>query len=264
MAKAGRGIHTLLTERQKAGPLEPTLDGYILELDPVITALEQGVSGQVLAVAALKALLAKVEAADIEVDTGLRHHFYYISVEAARRGGPHVAAARALEAAAFADGLSHVDDYIPDENQLCRHTISVLRSPEHAPTAAAIGLPPSWTAAWETAVNESDGAFAAVEATRAGKSIHVLAGQDAEVAFADLMIRLRKYVDSRAPRTDVVKVAQGRLLLSPLLNMLDKAKVEERARGTRKEHAKKGEDKGAPAAVVAPAVEPDKGAVGVK
>lgn len=235
MAKAGRDIMILLQSRQSAGPPEAALDAYILDLEPVVTALEQGVSGQVLAAAALKALLAKVEAADIEVDTWLRHHFYFINVEASRRGGVHVAEARALEAAAFADGLAHVDDYIPDENQLCRGAIAALRSPEHVPVVAAIGLPVGWTAAWEIALNESDAAFTAAQKTRADRSIHVLAGQDAEVAFVDVMVRLRKYLDSRASRTDKVKIAEGRLLIAPLLEMLAKAKADERARGTRRQ-----------------------------
>ncbi len=261
MAKAGREIMSLLQKRFSAGPPEPALDAYIAELDPVLAALEHGVSGQSLAGSALKALLARVETADIEVDTWLRHHFYFINVEAGRRGGPNVAAARALEAATFADGLTHVDDYIPDENQLCRETISALRSPEHASAVAAIGLPAAWTAAWEAALNESDASFAAVQKTRTDKSIHVVVGQDAEVGFVDVMFRLRKYVDSRAARTDKVKVAQGKALLAPLLDMLAKAKAEERARGTRKENAKQGEDKGAPAGP-GPAVEPSKGGGG--
>jgi hypothetical protein len=264
MAKAGREIMSLLQQRISAGPPEPALDAYIAEFDPVITALEQGVTGQALAASALKALLGKVEAADIEVDTWLRHHFYFINVEASRRGGPNVAAARALEAATFADGLSHVDDYIPDENLLCRHAIAALRSPEHVAAVAAIGLPAGWTAAWEGALNESDASFAAVQKTRTDKSIHVVVGQDAEVAFVDVMVRLRKYVDSRASRTDKVKVAQGKMLLSPLLDMLAKAKAEERARGTRKENAKpgQGQEKTAPAAANGPVADPVKAGSG--
>ena len=275
MAKAGREIMSLLQKRLGAGPPEPALDVYIAELDPVLASLEHGVSGQSLAGSALKALLAKVEAADIDVDSWLRHHFYFISVEASRRGGAHVAAARALEAATFPDGLSHVDDYIPDENKLCRDTIAALRSPEHAAAVTAIELPTAWTVAWEAALNESEASFAAVQKTRTDKSIHVVVGQDAEVGFVDMMFRLRRYVDSRAARSDKVKVAQGKALLAPLLDMLAKAKAEERARGTRKEHAKPAAagDKSAPAAVVAapavvvgtePAAEPSKGSGGVQ
>ncbi len=247
MAKAGREILNLLQARQSAGPPEPALDGYVAEIEPVITALEQGVGGQVLAASALKALLANVEAADIDVDAWLRHHFYYITVEASRRSGPSVAGARALEEAAFPGGLSHVDAYIPDENRLCRNAVAALRSPEHASTAAAIGLPMEWTNAWEAALTASDAAFEEVQRARTGKTIHVLAGQDAEVAFVDVMVRLRKYIDSRAPRRDTVKVAQGRALLAPLLDLLSKERAEERARATRKEHAKK-EAEGTPGA----------------
>ena len=87
MAKAGREILNLLHARQSAGPPEPTLDAYIPEIEPVVTALEQGVGGQVLAASALKALLARVEAADIDVDASLRHHFYYITVGNRSRAG---------------------------------------------------------------------------------------------------------------------------------------------------------------------------------
>ena len=104
-----------------------------------------------------------------------------------------------------------------------------------------------WTHAWEAALNASDAAFEEVQRARTGKTIHVLAGQDAEVAFVDVMVRLRKYIDSRAPRRDTVKVAQGRALLAPLLDMLSKEKAEERARATRKENAQK-EAEGTPGA----------------
>ena len=84
MATAGRNIVLLLQERQLAGPPEPALDAYIVEIEPVVTALEQGVGGQVLAASALKALLARVEAADIDVDAWLRHHFHFLTIEIGR------------------------------------------------------------------------------------------------------------------------------------------------------------------------------------
>ena len=123
----------------------------------------------------------------------------------------------------------------------------------------AIGLPAAWTDAWAAAVVVSDALFNEVQALRAGKSVQVIAGQDAEVAFVDVMTR---YIGSRASLKDTVKVAQGKLLIQPLLDALAKMRTEERARATRKDTAKKGKgkeaekDKPAPAAPDAKA--PDK------
>lgn len=246
MKRIGREILSLLQARKAAGPPEQALDDFVPEVETIVSSLETGIDGQVATAAALKALLAKLEAADIEVDTWLRHHFYFIDVEAGRRAGPNVVGARALEAATFPDGLAHVDDYIPVENDHCRAAVAAIRSPEHAATLAAIKLPAEWTKAWEACLDASDAAFAEVQQARAGKSIHVIAGQDAEVGFIDVMTRLRKYIDSRASRSAKVKVAQSQALIQPLLDALAKMKATERARGTRKENAKKDGEKPAP------------------
>jgi hypothetical protein len=191
----------------------------------------------VLADAARKALLARLEDADIDVDTFLRHVESYIKIEATRRSGPNVAAAQALHSAAFPRGLEPVDEYIPDENRLCRDSIAVLRSPEHAPTVIAIKLPEAWIPSWEAALDESDAAFDALSRSRTSKSVHVGGGQDAEDDFVDAAIRLRKHVESRASRNDKAKIAEGKELLAPLLDALKKARTEERARATRRESA---------------------------
>jgi hypothetical protein len=237
-AEAGRAILTRLQVRMQQGPLEPALDAYVTELTPIVDALEQGVEGKVLAAGTLKGLLAKLDDADVRVDTWLRHHFFYIDVEASRRSGPNVEAAQALAAATFPDGLAHIDAYIPDENRLCRDAIAMLRSSEHAPTVAAIELRTEWTEAWEKDVEESDRAFAEVQAAREDKAIHVVAGQDAEVLFDDVIARLRRYIGSRAARTDRVKQAEGEQLIAPVLDALAKARAEAKARATRKAHEK--------------------------
>ena len=236
-------ILILLQSRSAAGPPEPALDAFIPELEAVGAALHTSVDAQGAAAAALKAILAKLDAADVDVDTWLRHHYYFIDVEATRRAGPHVAGAQALGEAAFPDDLEHVDDFIPDENELCRKSIAAIRSPEHAATVVAIGLPSAWTDAWAAAVVVSDALFNEVQTVRAGKSVHVIAGQDAEVAFVDVMTRLKRYIGSRASLKDTVKVAQGQLLIQPLLDALAKMRAEERARATRKDTAKKGKGK---------------------
>jgi hypothetical protein len=138
--------------------------------------------------------------------------------------------------AAFPHGLSHVDDYIPEENQFCRATIAVLRSTEQAPTVAAIGLPSTWTNNWEVAIDESDAVFAEVNAARESKSGHVDEGVDAEDDFVDIVVRLRRYIASRASRKDKAKQAEGRELLHPLTEALKKMATEQAARETREKN----------------------------
>ena len=224
-----------LISRRQTGPSEELLDSFIPLLEDTATRLEVHVEGKAVADGARKALLQRLESVDCDVDTWLRHHESFIGIEARRAVGPHVDAAKALHAAAFADGIAHVDDYIPDENHLCRQTIAILRSPEHAATVAAIGLPSQWTNAWETALNESDRAFAEVTRTRETKAAHVDDGRDAELEFVDIVVRLRRCIDARASRTDKAKIAEGRELLAPLLDALKKLATEKSARATRRQ-----------------------------
>lgn len=250
MKRIAKEILDLLTARAANGQPEEALDKYIPEAQALVAALETGVGGKTAAAAALKALLVKLDEADVDVDTWLRHICGFIQVEANRRSGPNVAAAQALEEAAFPDGLAHVDDYIPDESSFCRQSMAALRQPDQAPTVAAIGLPAAWIDAWEASVDTSEAAWKEVEAARGGKSTHALLGQDAEVAFADLMRRLKSYVDSRAPRTETAKVAEGKALIQPLLTQLANMRAAEKARATKK---KKGTaDKAPPAPAPAP------------
>jgi len=226
-----------LQDRQAAGPPEPGLDGFIPELSAVSARLDTHVDGGELADAGRRAALARLEIADCDVDTWLRHHEGYVRVEAQRRVGPHVTAVRATYEAAFPDGLEPAEDYIPDENRACRTSIAVLRSPEHAPTAAAIGLPLVWLDLWEAAVDESDAALKEVEQRRRSRSQHVGSGQDAEADFVDVVLRLRRYVDSRASRTDKARIAEGKQLLAPLLDAMKKVRTERAARATRASRA---------------------------
>lgn len=251
MKRIGRLILTSLEERKVQGPPEQVLDELIPELTTVVTELESGVKGQGDAAAALKAVLAKVEAADVDVDTWYRHVYHFISVEADRRAGPNVEAARALADAAFPDGLSHIDDYIPEENALCRASIEAIKSPKLAATVAAIKLPMEWLDAWAAALDSSTAAFNEAKKLRANKSVQVVVGQDAEVDFVDVMTRLKSYIAHRAPRADEVKLAQGKLLIQPLLDALAKMRAEERSRATKKKNATAKKDQPAPAATPA-------------
>lgn len=234
MHAVATGLLARLVARQQAGPPEPALDAFIPELSTVAMTLDTHVTGKTLAHAQRLAALAKVEEADIEVDTWLRHHHAYLQIEAGRRAGPNVLAARALFQAAFPDGLAHVDDYVPDENQSCRAALVVLNAPENAATIAAIGLPPEWPARWAQALDASDAAFAAAQAARAARGTHVEAGENAEADLVDLVVRLKRYIGSRATRKDKAKQAEGQALLEPLTTVLEKAERERAARETRK------------------------------
>jgi hypothetical protein len=203
-----------LEDRATKGPAEPALDAYIVELGDIAGALDTQVTGNVLADAKRTARLARLDAADDQVDTCYRHVQSYVFVEGKRRTGPNVALALALHGTAFPDGLEHVDDAIDDENRLCRESLSVLRSAEHAPTVEAIELPLAWL----------------------------------ETDWVEAMVRLRRYVGSRAKRSDTARVAEGKELLAPLLDALAQLRSEAASRATRRENAKAGPPAAAAAA----------------
>jgi hypothetical protein len=223
-----------LNERAKQGPAEPGLDAFIPELTAIAGALDTHVTGKVLADAARQKRLARAEAADINVDTWLRHIESFLYIEAHRRAGPNVGLAQGLYAAACPEGLAHVDDRIVDENAHCRNMLSVLKAPEHAEAVAKIGLPPAWIDAFEAALVESEAAIDEVIQARDDKSTHVDKGRDTEEAWLDLMVRLRRYVGSRAKRTDKERVREGKELLKPLLDALAKLHADAASRATRR------------------------------
>jgi hypothetical protein len=64
------------------------------------------------------------------------------------------------------------------------------------------------------------------------------------------MTRLRRYVSSRAKRSEVEKLAESRSLLLPLLSAVQKLRTDAATRATRKETAAK---PSAPAPVTNPA-----------
>jgi len=226
-----------LQARAAQGPAEPALDAYIPELSDVETSLATHVSARTDADAKRTARLTKLEAFDDEVDRWYRHTESYVDVEGLRKVGPDAAAAGALHDAAFPEGLAYIDDPIADENRACREALTVLRSPEHAATVQAIDLPLTWLDRWELAVNESDAAYKDVEAARTDKQTSVSAGRDAEGEWVELFVRLRRYVSSRAKRTDSARIQEGKTLLAPLLDVLVKMKAQSAARATRKRNA---------------------------
>jgi hypothetical protein len=170
-------LHHNLATRAANGPPEPALDEYIVEVSDIISLLGAHVAGRDAANAAREIRLARVEKADIEVDTWLRHLEGFLFVEANRRGGPHVVECKRVYAAACPDGLAHVDDRVVEENAHCRVMLTALRSPEHAPVLSAIELPPSWLTRFDAAIGESEAAIDAVIAARDDRTTHVALGK---------------------------------------------------------------------------------------
>jgi hypothetical protein len=238
MAEVGRGILNNLSARKNAGPTEDTLDAFIPRLEPIVVALETHVEGKGAADNTRRAQLLRLELSDIRVDTLLRHGVFFIRVEAEARGGPNVEHAKMLHEAASLDEMSdYVDAYIPDENRYCWEIIKTLEHPDHAAAVAAIGFPKDWITQWKGALVESQDAFNSAGLAREEKGTHVGAGQDTEADFGEIMYQLRRYIDSRADRRDKAKVAEGKALILPLLDALQKAKVDALARATRRKGA---------------------------
>lgn len=227
-------IHTALVKRKKAGPSEPGLDAFIPELATVKDKLTTHVNGKSTANAARAKHLARAENADVDVDTLYRHIEAFVFIEANRRSGPHVGHAQSLYSAAFPEGLAHIDDRIETQNIHVRATLNALQSPEHAATLKAIELPSAWIPALEAALAESNAAVADVAKARGEKASHVDLGKSAESDWVDLMVRLRKYVASRAKRTDIARIAEGKELTKPLLDAIQKLRATAAARATRR------------------------------
>ena len=232
--KIARQIRDNLAARQNQGPAEPGLDAFVSELSEVSVRLDVHVAGRVTTSTAWQMQLARVDSADVGVDTWLRHVEGFVFVEANRKEGPHAGDCKALYAAACPDGLAHVDDRVEEENAVCRTMLSVLRDPANAPLLEAIEFPMVWLDWFDAAISESEAAVDALIGARTGRSTHVVLGRDAEAEWVDVMLRLRDYVNSRAGRRDVAKQAEGRTLLQPLLAAAQRLRVEAATRATRK------------------------------
>lgn len=234
------GVLANLQARMVKGPAEPALDAYISELAQIEADLAIAVNAGTIADANRTAMLARLEEADDEVDTWYRHIESFIDVEARRKSGAHVTEAKALHDVAFPDGLANVDIGIADENRFCRETLAILTSEKYAKTVQGIKLPAAWLNRWDEALTESEEAFRAVEMARSDKRSHVDAGRDAEQEWVELFVRLRRYVASRAKRSETDRIKEGKALLAPLLGVLAKLNARSAARATRKQNAADG------------------------
>jgi hypothetical protein len=229
-AAISKALHARLGARLQKGPPEPELDDYVPQLADVARRLEVPVHDGVSDEAERARRIAAVVSADDEVDTYLRHIEGYLAVEALRRTGQNGALAKALHDAAFPDGLAHIDDRIVEENFHCRTSLAVLKAPERATTLAALELPHEWLVRWETALDASDAAIAEVLRSIAAKESQAAGVQphaqgDVEGSWVERMVRLRRYVANRAERDDVGRIEEGRELLRPLFDALQKLRM---------------------------------------
>lgn len=226
-----RGLYENLSARFRKGPPERELDDFLPQLLDIASRLETKDAGA-SATLDRERRIALVVSADDEVDTYLRHIEGFLAIEAMRRMGPKGALARALHDEAFPDGLAHIDDRIVEENFHCRASLAVLRAPRHAATLEALAFPLPWLDVWEQALDASDAASSEMlRALSAGgaPASSAPAARDPDVDWADLMVRLRRYVSARADRDDLRRVEEGRDLLRPLFDALQKIRLQEDA-----------------------------------
>jgi hypothetical protein len=227
-AAISKALHARLSARFKGGPPEPALDDYIPQLADVTRRLDVQPNNAASNEAERARRIAAVVSADDEVDTYLRHVEGYLAIEALRRTGQNGALARALHDAAFPDGLAHIDDRIVEENFHCRTSLAVLRAPENAAALAALDLPREWLVRFETALDASDMAISEVLRSIAAKDsppAPAHAHEDVEADWVELMVRLRRYISTRAEIDDVGRIDEGRELLRPLFDALQRLRM---------------------------------------
>ncbi|MBK9265045.1 MAG: hypothetical protein IPM54_35355 [Polyangiaceae bacterium] len=227
-------IHDNLVARSTNGPPDPILDPLIPTSATVRDALATQVDDKSAALAERSALLAECDVHDDEVDRWYRHGYRYIEVESLRRHAPEHAAIDALLMATYPNGLAHVDDRIPDQNEEVRKTMTALRNPEYAGILGAIGFPLQWVDLLETAVQKSDASFAKYRAAVGQASSAVAMGRDAEDDWVQWARRLSHAIALRSTGADVDVVEEGKRLIAPLTNAVRQLRTQAKTRATKK------------------------------
>jgi hypothetical protein len=224
-------LHDNLRERRRRGSIEPELDGFIPELAALVDALGTHVNGHRLADTPG---LTRAEAAEEDVDVLLRHVETFLAIEAQRRVGPNVTAAKSVYEAACPLGPLHVEERVVDVNTSCRRLLNVLKAPENAEAVVGIGLPPAWISRFERALDESDAALEALVKGRDERGAPLGSGRDTALIWLDLMTRLRRCVARWSTRAEGTRIGDGKILLKPLLDALVKRRVATAGRETRR------------------------------
>jgi hypothetical protein len=234
-------IHDNLVARAAAGPADTALDAMIPKFATSRDALTGHVDGKASAEASRALALVATDIDDDEVDRWYRHIYRYTEVESLRRHAPEHASIAALLSAGYPDGLAHVDDRIPDQNEVVRKTLVVYRDPKHAATLAAAAFPGSWLDLLEAAVAKSDASFAAYQATFGDASTAVTLGRDAEASWVLLARALAHTITLRSLGAEAGIVEEGKRLMAPLTMAVRLLRSESRSRATKRDK-KKGDE----------------------
>ncbi len=229
-------IRDNLAERAANGSPDGILDPFISKSAAVGDALGIQIEDKSAASAERAALLAENDADDDEVDRWYRHAFRYLEVESMRRHAAEHAAIVGLLAAAYPDGLEHVDARVPDENEEVRKALVVLGNPENAGTLAAIAFPTAWLEALDLAVKKSEASFEAYQAAIGDKSSAVAMGRDAEDDWVQWARAITHAIALRSSGANIDVVEEGKRLIAPLTNAVKQLRSEAKARATRKKN----------------------------
>lgn len=227
-------VYDNLVARATTGSADSILDPFIAKSASVRDALATHVEDKSAAIAERHALLAENDADDDEVDRWYRHGYRYLEVEALREHAAEHVSIVALLKAAYPDGLAHVDDRVPDQNEEVRKTIAALRHPENAAALAAIQFPIGWIDAMELAVKKSDGSFAAYQAAIGQGSSAVAMGQNAEDAWVNWARGLSHAIALRSAGANIDVVEEGKRVLAPLSNAVRQLRSQAKTRATKK------------------------------
>jgi hypothetical protein len=229
-------LHDNLASRAANGPPDALLDPLIAKFATSRDALGEQVDGKSAALAEGAAALVTCDIDDDEVDRWYRHVYYYVKAESLRRHAPQHASINALLSTAYPDGLAHVDDRIPDQNEEVRKTIVAFRDPQFAETLVAIELPTSWIDKLEAATHRSAASFAAYQATSGHASTAVALGRDAEEEWVQLARTITHTIALRSVGAAPDVVEEGKRLIAPLTNAVRLIRTESRARETKRKN----------------------------
>ncbi len=229
-------LHDNFAARADQGPADTLLDPFIAKFAGSRDSLVEHVEGKSTALAQRAAVLSACDVADDEVDRWYRHLYRFIEVESIRRHNPHQLSISGLISAAYPDGLEHVDDRIPDQNEQVRRALIAFRDSQFADTLKGTALPLEWLENLDSAMQQSDSTFAAYQATFSDAATAVSLGRDAEAEWVQLARGVLSAIELRAMDGGADSAAEGKRLVAPLTDAIRKLRTESRTRATKRKN----------------------------